>query len=34
MLLSSFDEKECEELTIEEIADGQPEYGEWNRRIL
>ena len=34
MLPSSFDDKEFEDLTIEEIADGPPEYGEWNRRNL
>ena len=34
MLPSTFDDKEFEDLTIEEIADGPPEYGEWNGRNL
>ena len=34
MLPSSFDDREFEDLTIEEIADGPPEYGEWNKRNL
>ena len=32
ILPSLFDDKEFEDLTIEEIANGPPEYGEWNGR--
>ena len=32
MLPSTFDDNEFEDLTIEEIADGPPEYGDWNKR--
>ena len=34
MLPSSFDDKEFEDLTIEEITDGPPEYGDWNKRNI
>ena len=34
MLPSSFDDKEFEELTIEEIVDGPSEYREWNQRNI
>jgi hypothetical protein len=34
MLPSSFDDKEFEDLTIEEIADGPAEYSEWNQRNI
>ena len=34
MLPSSFDDKEFEELTIEEIVDGPSEYSEWNQRNI
>ena len=33
-LPSSFDDKEFEELTIEEIVDGPSEYSEWNQRNI
>ena len=32
MLASSFDDKEFEDLTVEQIADGPVEYSLWNRR--
>ena len=32
MLAASFDDKEFEDLTNEEIADGPSEYSLWNRR--
>ena len=32
MLPSTFDDKEFEDLTIEEIADGPPEYSQWSKR--
>ena len=32
MLPSSFDDKEFEDLTVEEIANGPPEYSQWNER--
>ena len=34
MLPSSFDDKEFEDLTIEEIADGPSEYNECNQRNI
>ena len=32
MLASSFDDKEFEDLNVEQIADGPVEYTLWNRR--
>ena len=32
ILPSSFDDMEFEDLAVEEIADGPPEYSLWNRR--
>ena len=32
MLPSSFDGREVKDLSIEEIANGQPEYSQWNER--
>ena len=32
MLASSFDDKEFEDLNVEQIADGPVEYSLWNRR--
>ena len=32
MMASSFDDKEYEDLTVPEIADGPVEYSLWNRR--
>ena len=32
MLPSSFDGKDCDELTIEQIVHGPPEYSQWESR--
>ena len=32
MLSSSFDGKDSDELTIEQIVDGPPEYSQWESR--
>ena len=32
MLPSSFDGKDCDELTIEQIVHGPPEYSQWEIR--
>ena len=32
MLASSFDDKEFEDLTVEQVANGPAEYSSWNGR--